>query len=369
MNRLNLNSTHELLMKKALQIAELGRGKVSPNPLVGALLVKNGNIVGRGAHLRFGGVHAEINALHSAGARARGAYLYVTLEPCSSWGKTGPCADAIVRSGVSRVFIGAMDPNPVNHGKGIRILQRAGLKVVHGILADQVLRQNAGFTSLHRKGRPYAILKMAQSLDGKIATSKGESKWITGEKTRAFVHRLRTSVDAILVGTNTILRDNPSLTARFGVSNKMHPARIIMDRKLRMGTSTKVLKANEAPVFYATSSKNVSLASTERLAKRAEVIGVREKGRGLDLKQLLKKLGRKGITSILVEGGGELAASFLKEKLVDEVYWCIAPIFVGGRNSKTSVEGRGIARLKHAYRLKDVKIRRIGNDIIVKGKF
>lgn len=355
--------------EKALLLAEEGRGYTSPNPLVGAVIVKNARIVGRGAHLRFGGPHAEINALSQAGGKARGATLYCTLEPCSTWGKTGPCTEAIIRSGITRVFVAAIDPNPENCGKGIRVLRRAGIKVECGMLSDRALKQNNGFVSIMTKGRPYIILKMAQSLDGKIATVQGESKWITSEESQQMVHKLRGSVDAVLVGTNTILMDNPRLTARNGSSKHNQPARIILDRDLKIESNARALRSNGVPSYYVTSRKNISRAISKLERTGAEVLGVAEKAGVLDMGNLMKTLVDKGITSILVEGGGEIAATLLKENLVDEVFWFIAPLFIGGRNAKTSVEGEGVLRLEKAYRLKKSIVHTVGNDIVIEGKF
>ncbi len=354
-------------MREAIRLAEKGRGRVSPNPLVGAIVVKRGKVIGRGAHLFFGGSHAEINALRMAGRKAKGATLYVTLEPCSTWGKTGPCTEAILQSGVKQIYIGAKDPNPKHGGRGIRILRRAGLKVKHGILAEEVLEQNAGFVSLMKKKRPYVILKMAQSLDGKIATAKGESKWITSEATRKFVHTLRSKVDAILVGTNTLMYDDPYLTARNGSARTNQPSRIILDRRLKIKLRARCLDAKSAPVYYATAQKNVSRATSRFGSKRVDILGIPEKAHTLDLKLLLEEIAKRGVASILVEGGGELAASLLKDKLVDKIYWCIAPIFIGGRAAKTSVEGAGIERLTDALKLKEVEIHRLGGDIVIEG--
>ena len=356
-------------MRQAIRLAEKGRRYASPNPLVGALVVQKGKVVGRGAHLFFGGSHAEVNALGAAGEKAKGAALYVTLEPCSTWGKTGPCTGAILESGIKQIYIGAKDPNPKHGDRGIQILRRAGIKVKYGILTKEVLEQNAGFVSLMGKKRPYVILKMAQSLDGKIATGRGESKWITSEATRQFVHRLRSKVDAILVGTNTVLHDDPYLTVRNGSVKANQPLRIILDRCLKIKLHARSLNTKSAPVYYVTARKNVPRAALRFRSKQIDILGIPEKAHSLNLKVLLKELAQRGVTSILVEGGGELAASFLEDRLVDKIYWCMAPIFIGGRKAKTSVEGMGVERLASALRLKEVETYRFGEDIVIEGKF
>ena len=358
---------HTFYMREAIRLAEKGRGRVSPNPLVGAIVIQKGKVIGRGAHLFFGGPHAEANALKMAGHKAKGAALYVTLEPCSTWGKTGPCTEAILESGIKQVYIGAKDPNPKHGRRGIRILRKAGIKVKHGILAEEVLKQNVGFVSLMEKKRPYMILKMAQSLDGKISTVKGESKWITSEATRKFVHALRSKVDAVLVGTNTVMHDDPHLTVRNGSVKTNQPSRIILDRCLKIKSGARALNTKSAPIYYATAPKNVSRATSRFASKRVDILGIPEKAHSFNLEILLKEMAKRGVASILVEGGGELAASLLKDKLVDKIYWCVAPIFIGGRGAKTSVEGMGIDRLTNALRLKKVQIHRFKDDIVIEG--
>lgn len=354
-------------MREALRYAEKGRGHVSPNPLVGALVVKNGRIVSRGAHLTFGGPHAEIIALRKAGNRARGADLFVTLEPCSTHGKTGPCTHAIAQAGVRRVFVGSADPNPKHRGRGFTFLRRAGIKVRSGFLADLVAEQNKGFFSVMTKGRPFVILKMAQSLDGKIATVTGKSKWITSEKTRNFVRVLRSEVDGIMVGTRTILQDNPRLSAPIGRRRYPQPARIVLDRTLRLDGRSNVFR-NDGAKIYLITSKQLILKADCKWKSRVHVLGVSEKSGRLDLTEALKKLAEAGLTSVLAEGGGELAASFIEKKLVDRVYWCVAPKLVGGRNAMTSLEGRGITKVSEAHRVKVSQILILGGDLIIVGR-
>jgi len=352
-------------MRMAIGMAEKGRGRVRSNPLVGAVIVKHGHVVGRGVHVRYGGPHAEIFALRQAGRKAQGAELYVSLEPCSTWGKTGPCTEAIIQAGIKKVIVGAVDPNPRHCGRGIRKLQRAEILVRRGVLKDVVREQNAEFFTFIKKRRPYVILKMAQSLDGKVVTPHGGSRWITSRKTRRFVHGLRAKVSAIMVGTNTVRRDNPRLTVRNG-RNHHRPARVLLDRRLRLSTRARVFSGRGGPVYVMTSHANIRRAQ-RRFGRRVEVIGIGEKGDGLNLCELMSFLAKKGISSLLVEGGGELAASLLKEKLVDKFYWCIAPKFIGGKDSKTSVEGKGVLASTHALRVKRQRVFSSGEDLIVEG--
>lgn len=357
---------HEKFMREAIGLAEKGRGRVSPNPLVGALVVKKGRVVSRGAHMRFGGPHAEIEALARAGPKARGADLYVTLEPCSTWGKTGPCTEVVIQSGVRNVMIGSPDPNPRHRGRGVEILRRAGINVRVGILSDHVREQNSGFFSLMERKRPYVILKMAQSLDGKINTASGVSQWITSAAARRWVHGLRSRVDAVMAGTNTIRLDNPRLTVRFG-GRKYQPARIVLDRRLRLASSLNVFRDNGARVILVTSAARRVSKRKRNFGDYVTVLDIREKRNHLDLKQLFFELGKIGITSVLVEGGGELAASLLHLGLVDKVYLCIAPVFLGGREAKTSVEGDGAVRPQQGIRLEKWKWFMLGSDIVLEG--
>ncbi|OIO79073.1 MAG: riboflavin biosynthesis protein RibD [Candidatus Omnitrophica bacterium CG12_big_fil_rev_8_21_14_0_65_43_15] len=296
-------------MRRALELAQRATGRTSPNPMVGAVIVKNGKIVGEGYHKKAGTSHAEIHAIRQAGARAKGATLYVTLEPCCTFGKTPPCTGAIIRAGIRKVVIAATDPNPSHGCKGIKILRNNNIKVKTGILEKESRALNEAFEKYITTGMPFVILKMAQSLDGKIATKAGESKWISCEKSRKLVHKLRQQVDAVMVGANTARVDKPRL-------------------------------------------------------KEAKLRVIVPAGR-VDLKKFLKGLKKKHITSILCEGGGELAASLLKEGLVDKIMFFIAPKIIGGRRAKTSVEGEGITRMADALKLKDISVSKIGADLLV----
>ena len=357
---------HEIWMRKALELAEKGRYRVSPNPKVGACVVRGGKLVGEGYHRFFGGAHAEIEALRQAGIRARGATLYVTLEPCSSWGKTPPCTQAIQKAGIAHVVMAMIDPNPLNQGKGVRFLKSQGIRVTQGILAREAAALNDSFCYWIKTGVPRVTLKMAQSLDGKIATVSGQSRWISSEPARRYVQELRATHDAILVGGNTALQDDPSLRVK-GIpgASRLRPWRVVLDAKLKVPASAKVFKGNP-PALRVVSEKEIRNVR-KTLASGAMLIPVPEIRGRLDLNAALKTLGGLGISSLLVEGGGETAWSFLRAGVVHRVVWIVAPKFLGGRLAKTSLEGEGIADLSGAWSLKKMKISRLGPDLVIEG--
>ncbi len=355
----------EIYMKRALWLAEKGRGFASPNPTVGACLVRGGKIIAEGFHAHFGGAHAEVVALDKIKTKAKGATLYVTLEPCSSWGKTPPCTKAILESGVKRVVAACLDPNPKHAGRGIRILKRAGIPVQIGVLRKEAEAQNEAFRKWIKTKMPFVTLKMAQSLDGKIASRTGNSRWITSEPARNLVHELRSKVDGIVVGKNTVLRDNPRLTVHRRKS-KFTPWRFILDSKGEVSVTKEVFRQKGVTVLVC-SEKYVQKVSNKFLKLKVAILALPEKNGKLDLEVFLKKISAFGITSILVEGGGELAASFLQNHLVDRVIWMIAPKIIGGRDAKTSVEGNGVPFVKDALVLKNKKVYPLGEDIIIEG--
>ena len=354
-------------MKKTLSLARRGEGRVSPNPMVGAVIVKNGRIIGRGYHRRFGAPHAEVIALEEARDSARGGTLYLNLEPCAHIGKTPPCVDEIIKKGIKEVVVAIKDPNPINNGKGIRILENAGIKVRVGVLAQEASRLNETFIKWIREGIPFVSIKVAQTLDGKIAARSGMSRWITSPEARGFVHYLRASSDCIIVGANTILKDNPFLTAR--PKNKKdfnQPLRVVLDSKLRTSFTAKVYNGKVRTLIATTTDAPVK--KVEWFKKRGvEVLPLRPRKERVSLRVLLKRLARMGIASVLVEGGGETIASFLEERLVDKAYFFIAPKIIGGRDSVTSCEGKGVDILSHAHRLNKLSIRKIGDDILITG--
>jgi len=366
-------------MRLALRLARRGLGTTSPNPLVGAVLVKGGKIIGRGWHRRAGLPHAEIEALLDAqknNFKPRGATLYVTLEPCCSHGRTPPCTDAIISAGIKRVVIGATDPNPKHAGKGFKILQRAGITVVHGILADECAKLNEAFNHWIVQRTPFVTVKAAMTLDGKIATANGESKWITGEKARAHGMKLRQGSDAMLVGINTILADDSSLTARSRKSEvrsqNKNLRRIILDSQARTPLDAKVVSDGFAVLTTIIVSKDAPKKRVAALSKRVNIIiapsansKLKIKNSKLNLRWLLKKLGAENVTSLLVEGGGEVNASFLLGRLAQRVAFYYAPKILGGHDSRKGVAGDGAKSLSEVIQLHQVEWRKLGEDLLL----
>lgn len=364
-----INPVDIFFMQEALKEARRGLGRVHPNPLVGAVLVKNGKIIAKGAHEFFGGPHAEVQAIRRAGKKANGATLYSTLEPCTHFGKTAPCTSLILKKGVRRVVIGCSDINPDVSGKGASFLRQRKVKVIQNVLKDEAIRLNQSFFYWSKHKIPYVIIKAAQSLDGKIATRLNEAKWITGEKARDFVQRLRSESDAILVGMNTVMRDNPRLTVRTKGYRGEQPYKIILDSRLRISLSRRLFKKTPSnKIIIATTSKSKA-SKRKELSKKSIVILTKEKNNRVDLEDLLKKLGRLGITQILVEGGGEVIADFLDKKMVQECYFFVAPFIIGGKDAISSVGGRGIQALAKAYRFKRMNMQKVGQDLLIHGEF
>ena len=356
-------------MRRALFLAQTKAKHVSPNPRVGAILVKGGRIIAEGYTQPFGGAHAEAVALKKAGPRARGATLYVTLEPCSHHGKTPPCADALIRAGVSRVVAATGDPFPLVKGRGFRKLRRAGIGVRKGLLEKEALETNETFFYAMTHHRPKVLLKAAISLDGKIATVSGRSRWITGESARRINHQLRAQADAILVGAGTALKDDPSLTVRLqGFSRKDGwPLRVVLDSRLRIRPGARVFRGEPKTVIF--TSFQASKSKERNLIRRgALVFRVPLRQKMLSLKAVLKALYRLQVRSLMVEGGGQVHASFLREKLADEAALFVSPKLLGGE-APTWVGGRGIENPNRAPYLKDVQVERIGQDLFITGKF
>lgn len=362
-------------MKLALKLAERGRFTTSPNPMVGACVVHRGRLVGQGYHKRYGGEHAEVNALKDAGRKTKGAILYVTLEPCASWGKTPPCVMEILRAGIRQVVVGSLDPNLLNHKKGVNALRKEGVRVTIGVLAREIEKQNQAFFKWTRKKLPFVTLKMAQSLDGKIANSRGESRWISSAVSRHFVHRLRSEQDGILIGKNTLLMDDPLLSPRVsshlessptkwrrkkeGVPEK--PWRIVLDPQLQASKKARIFQGDQLTLIAVAKQNLVKLQAQKQLPS-VTLLPVHEvKGR-LDVKDLLTQLARLGVAKLLIEGGGELAWSVLDAGLVDRMVWIVAPKIIGGRLAKTSVEGKGIRDLSKAIQCRNMKVSRLGED-------
>jgi diaminohydroxyphosphoribosylaminopyrimidine deaminase/5-amino-6-(5-phosphoribosylamino)uracil reductase len=362
-----MKNLDEKYMRMALRLAEKARGRTSPNPMVGAVVVKDGKVISRGYHRQAGEPHAEAIALKKAGNKAKGAILYVTLEPCSHTGKrTPPCSPLVVQSGVKRVVIAMIDPNPKVSGGGVKALRSAGIEVVTGVLGSEATKLNEAFIKHVTTGVPFVTLKIAQTLDGRIATASGESKWITGEQAREEGHRLRDSNDAILVGINTVLKDDPSLTTR--IPGGRDPIRVIVDSSLRIPLKAKVLtQASSERTIVAT----LSTAPKSKLKKiqdlGAEVFVVKSAQGRVDLRDLMKKLGKKDVVSVLIEGGSEINASALKAGVVDKVVLFLAPMLMTGVNSLCSVGGTSPLKLGHALRLQDLAVKFTGNDLMVTG--
>ncbi len=355
-------------MKKAVALARRGIGKVHPNPLVGAVLVKKNHVAGQGFHGSFGAPHAEVNAIQSAKGRgAEGSTLYVTLEPCAHFGKTPPCADFIIRNKIKEVVVGALDPNPLVSSKGIRRLKKAGVRVRTGILKEECEMLNRDFNHWIQKRMPYVIVKVAQSIDGNIATKTGESQWISGEASRRLSQRLRAESDAILVGINTVLQDNPRLSVRH-LKKTHQPVKVILDSRLRISSKAQIFsKASPGPVILAVTRK-AGKAKQNLFKGKAEILAVREKNGKIDLRALLSLLAKRGILRVLIEGGGEVIGEAFSEKLVQEIYFFIAPKIIGGSEARRSVAGKGIARLKDAFKIRQLKIERIGEDFLIHGR-
>lgn len=362
-------------MNIALQLAKKGKGKVNPNPLVGAIIVRDGVILGRGYHKEYGKAHAEVNAFLDAKEDITGATMYVTLEPCSHYGKTPPCVERIIENKISRVVIGMIDPNPLVAGRGIEKLKKSGITVTVGVLEEECRKLNEVFIKYITKNEPFVVLKTAMSLDGKIATSRGESKWITGEKARNEVHNLRNELEAIMVGVDTVIIDNPELTCR--LENGRNPIRIIVDSTLKIPLNSKVLKnQDEAKTIVATKKEAI-----EEKVKKLEALGVTVlkisddkeyennniRNKKVNLNNLMKELGKLNIDGVLLEGGATLNYSALQEGIVDKIQVYIAPKIIGGLNSKGPVGGTGIEFLKDAFKINDLTSKFIGEDILIEG--
>jgi diaminohydroxyphosphoribosylaminopyrimidine deaminase/5-amino-6-(5-phosphoribosylamino)uracil reductase len=370
-------------MQMALRLARRALGQTSPNPMVGAVLVKRGQIIGRGWHRRTGLPHAEIEALRDAerrGNSTRGATIYVTLEPCCTHGRTPPCTDALMAAGIKRVVVGATDPNPHHAGKGFSILRRAGIEVTVGVLTDECRQLNEAFNRWIVERTPFVTVKAAMTLDGKIATARGESKWITGEKARTYGMQLRRQHDAILVGVNTVLADDPSLTIRSiqrPTSNvqRSRLRRIILDSRARTPISAKVVSDEFAALTTIVVGEKAPKARVTALAKRVNVLvaptresTLRTPHSALPLRWLLRKLGSENVTSLLVEGGGEVNASFLLGGFAQRVAFFYAPKILGGREARKGVAGEGAARLSEAVQLREVEWRKLGEDLLLTAK-
>lgn len=349
-------------MKLALREAQKGWRSVFPNPMVGCVIVNGTTIVAKGYHQRFGGPHAEQNALLSAGKRARGADLYVTLEPCAHWGKTPPCADAIAAAGIRRVFYGMADPNPATACRCHAVLKDTGIEYIGGVLARESLALNREYIRLFKgKHMPHVIAKTAMTLDGKIALASGDSQWITGTPARKHVHRMRTGVDGIVVGVNTVLKDNPRLTSHGAGRN---PVRIVIDPSLQAPTGSHVFNDESGTIVF--HSRQTHKAKLEVL-KQKGVVPLAMETRDT-FKHIIQKLQEMHIYSILIEGGGETIGRAFDEGVVDEIAFFVAPKIAGGARSITPVEGAGVDRISAAIPLGPLSVKRLGRDLLVRAR-
>jgi diaminohydroxyphosphoribosylaminopyrimidine deaminase/5-amino-6-(5-phosphoribosylamino)uracil reductase len=360
-----LQKTCRKRLQLAFRLAKRGFGRISPNPMVGAVLVKHGKIIGQGWHHRAGEPHAEVEALRSAKEDPRGATLFVTLEPCCTHGRTPPCAGAIIAAGLKRVVVAALDPNPAHCGRGLNILRKAGISVRSGLLEEREWQLNEAFRHWIVHRTPFVIVKAAMSLDGKIATRAGESKWITGPEARAYGMTLRTGADAILVGVNTIVMDDPSLAIRQSGFEDKKLRRIVLDPTGRIPLQSKVIIDHLAPWTTVVVTRAASPRRLSALRRQVNVWQAPVRNGGIDLRWLLKKLGRDQVASLLVEGGGETNASFLSQRLAHRVAFFYAPMVLGGRDAPKAVAGDGLSNLTSRIILRDVQWRGLGGDLLL----
>lgn len=366
-----MDEIHIAFMRRALALAKQAKGRTSPNPLVGAVIVKAGKVVGEGYHRKAGGPHAEIDALRAAGAAAKGGTLYVNLEPCCHWGRTPPCTDALIQAGIAQVYIAEVDANPKVAGKGIRQLADAGISVNVGICAEEAAQLNEVHRKYVQTGRPFVILKTAMSLDGKIATATGESQWITSEASRQKVHEIRDEVDAILVGIGTIRRDNPELTTRLAHRKGKDATRIVLDSRARTPTNANVFNVESSAGIIIAVTPQAPEANVAALKNAgADVIVVPAKQGRVCISALMEMLGSREITSVLIEGGGEVNAAAIASGVVDKVLCFIAPKLIGGTDAPGPLGGEGICALADAPRLHNVTaipVKDGDGDIFVQG--
>ncbi len=351
------------MMRRALSLARRGEGWVEPNPMVGCVIVRGERIIGEGYHRRFGGPHAEIVALRRSSSSPRGSIVYVSLEPCCHHGKTPPCVDALIEAGVSRVVAACRDPNPQVSGGGIDRLRRAGIRVDVGVFEAEALELLAPFLTRTLLGRPYVIAKWAQSLDGKLATRTGDARWISNESSRGIAHRLRARVDAILVGVNTVLRDDPLLSAR-GVPVRRAATRVVLDSRLRIPTECRLVgTARDLPTVVYTTIERRPSAQARRLERAGvAIVGCRTAKGRVSLRAVLKHLACDGVTNLMVEGGPTVLSGFLTAGLVDEAWVFTAPILIGSHKAPGSFDNGGVARIASAIKPRKVQHRRIGSD-------
>lgn len=351
-------------MRRALELARRGMGRVNPNPMVGCVIVRDGRVIGEGWHEVYGGPHAERSALDACTEDAAGATLYVTLEPCCHHGKQPPCTEAILARRIARVVVGCLDPNPVVAGKGCACLREAGIPVETGMLEKECRALNEVFFHFITHRTPFAVMKYAMTLDGKIASRTGDSRWVTGEAARRHVHKTRNALSAVMVGVGTVLADDPLLTCR--IDGGLDPLRIVCDSRLRTPPDSRLIRTTrEIPTLIAATERNERAAALERAG--AEILLCATKDGRVDLADLMRRLGARSIDSVLIEGGGALHFSALTAGVVRKVQAYIAPSLIGGETAKTPVGGAGFARMADALRLQNLSVTRLGDDILLEG--
>ncbi len=355
-------------MWMALDLARQGRGRTSPNPMVGAVVVQDSEVVGTGYHQAAGSPHAETIALKKAGEKAKGSTLYVNMEPCSHQGRTGPCTDTIIRAGVSRVVAAMEDPNPLVSGRGFAALKDADVKVKEGVLEDKARRLNESFVKYITTGLPFVGVKVAMSMDGKIGTMTGESHWITGEKARQFVHRLRDQTDAIMVGIETVLKDDPRLTTRIETGGGRDSLRVIVDSTARLPIDARVIESSQTTGMLLAVTDRAPEDKCRMLEKKGvEVVTYSSVDGRVDVVALMKDLAGREITTVLVEGGGTLNYSLLERDLIDKLFIFIAPLIIGGAGSPTAFAGAGIDALSRAWPVEDIEMKQFDRDLLLIG--
>lgn len=360
----------QMYMRRALDLAGLALGRTSPNPVVGAVIVKDGQIVGEGYHQKAGTPHAEVHALRQAGAQAAGATVYVSLEPCSHFGRTPPCADALIAAGVKKVVIACLDPNPQVAGRGMQKLIAAGIETELGILQEEAGRLNEAFFKYIQTARPFVAIKTAMTLDGKIASKTGDSRWITSPDARTYVHQLRNSYDAILVGIGTVLHDDPMLNTRLETEDTRDPVRVIIDSQLDLPLNSQIAISSKKQRNIVFCSAGADLQKQARLETYGcEIIRLDSKRLFLPMENVLDHLGSMGICSLLVEGGGQINASLLEGHLVDKVYSFIAPKIIGGSEAPSPVGGQGLKLMQEAWELHSIDVKMFARDILITGYF
>lgn len=353
-------------MARALELAEKGGGFVNPNPQVGAVIVKDGEVVATGYHPKFGGPHAEVNALEEAGEEAEGATMYVTLEPCVHYGKTPPCADEIIKSGLERVHVAIQDPNPKVSGKGIAKMRQAGIEVTLGLMNEEAEQVNEIFLHYTETGRPFVLLKLAMTFDGKIATRTGDSRWITSGEARQEVHRLRGRYSGVVVGAGTVMSDDPRLNVRD--AEGPDGARFILDPGGKTPRESRLFKLNSSAPTIIVAGQNLPNARAEEFEKLgADVWRLPVNNRGIDLESFLDRAGKRGYDSLLVEGGSELAGSFTDLKLIDKINFFYAPKIIGGREAVPGVGGEGVSGVEAGIEFDHLEVERVGPDLSVVG--